>query len=295
MFLNRIKKQFTEVLSTNLSILVLMFFLPFFSFAQLQDFTLDVVATDESCDDNATLTFNVTNTTEGASFIYTVFLQPNLTDPVAVTSDNSVANLDSGTYTIIAVQSFEGESNSQEVSVVVEDVTVPLTYTISSVNQNCSVGGEIEITTTSGEAAQYEIISGPEIRPLQTSNVFEGLAEGTYNIRVFDVCGQGVVTTYTLVLQTADPIVSLPEYEEVFTGDCDSVTLTNTITYPEGVAISYPLTVTYTIYPPDGPDIVETVVYDEGTSNSFQLIHEFALYDDVEYTYDIQILKYLKL
>ncbi|OIQ21156.1 MAG: hypothetical protein BM557_05235 [Flavobacterium sp. MedPE-SWcel] len=278
------------MVNVNLSILVFVFYIPFFSFAQLQDFDLDVIATNESCDDNGSLTFNVTNDTAGASFIYTVFLQPNLVDPVAVTSDTSVDNLDSGTYTIIAVQSFEGESNSQEVSVVVEDVIEPLSYVISSVNQNCSIGGEIAITTTNGEAAQYEIISGPETRPLQTSNVFEGLAEGTYNIRVFDICGQGVVTTYTLVLQTADPVVTVPEYEEVFTGDCDSVTITNTIVYPEGVAISYPLTITYTIHPPEGaPDIIETVTYNEGAPNSFELIHEFALYDDVEYTYDIQI------
>ena len=31
------------------------------SFAQLPDFSLDIVATDETCDDNGSLTFNITN------------------------------------------------------------------------------------------------------------------------------------------------------------------------------------------------------------------------------------------
>ncbi len=270
--------------------LVFTFFISLFSFAQLQDFTLDVVATDESCEDNGTLTFNIGNPTPGSDFLFTVFLQPDLVNPVAVTDTFSVSNLDSGTYTVIASQTLNGESNSQEVSVTINNIIEPLQYEVNSVNQNCSVGGQIEITTTNGTAAQYEIISGPEIRPLQDSNVFSGLPPGTYNVRVFDICGQGVVTTYTLVLQNANPVVSMPIYEEVITTDCDSAIITNTITYPEGVAISYPLTVIYTIHPPNGdPDIVETQVYNEGAPNLFELVHEFELYDDIQYTYDILI------
>ncbi|NDJ00133.1 T9SS type B sorting domain-containing protein [Flavobacterium sp. LaA7.5] len=256
----------------------------------MQDFTLNVVATDESCDDNAMLTFNVGNVTTGSDFLFTVFLQPDLENPVAVTDSFSVSNLDSGTYTVIATQSLNGESNSQQVSVVINNVIEPLAYDINSINQNCSVGGQIEIITTNGTAAEYEIISGPETRPIQTSNVFSGLQSGTYNIRVFDICGQGVVTTYTLVLQAANPTVTMPAYEEEINTDCDSVIITNTITYPEGVVISYPLTVTYTIHPPNGdPDIIEIYTYNEGAPNLFELIHEFELYDN-PYTYDISIV-----
>ncbi len=270
--------------------LVFTCFLPLLSFAQLEDFNLDVVATDETCDDNGMLTFNVTNATTGSDFLFTVFLQPDLINPIALVDTFSLSNLDSGTYTVIATQYFNGESNSQEAVVTINDFIEPLTYDINSVNQNCSIGGQIEIITTNGTAAEYEIISGPETRPLQTSNIFEELAPGTYNIRVFDICGQGVVTTYTLILQNATPIISMPAYEEVITTDCDSVIITNTITYPEGVAISYPLTVIYTIYPPNGiPEIIQTQVYNEGIPNILELINEFQLYDGTPYTYDISI------
>ncbi|AXG73054.1 hypothetical protein DVK85_01905 [Flavobacterium arcticum] len=270
--------------------LVFTFFLPVSLFAQLDNFSLNVVATDESCDDNGTLTFTVNNATSGSEFLFTVFLQPDLVNPIAVTNSFSVSNLDSGTYTVIAVQSFNGESNLEEAIVTINNIIEPLQYDINSVNQNCSVGGQIEIITTNGTAAEYEIISGPETRPLQTSTIFEGLAPGTYNIRVFDICGQGVVTTYTLILQPASPTISIPTYDESITTDCDSVIITNTITYPDGIVISYPLTIIYTIYPPNGiPEIIQTQVYNEGVPNMLELINEFQLYDGTPYTYDISI------
>lgn len=262
----------------------------FSSFAQLDDFGLDIVVTDETCDDNATLTFDITNPTPGSTFLFTVYLLPDTTNPIAVTTDTFVNNLDSGSYLVIALQTFNAESNVQEATVTVVNAIEPLSYTISSSNQNCSVGGQIEITTITGTAAEYEIISGPEIRPLQTSNIFEGLPPGTYNIRVFDVCGQGLVTTYTLVLESAVPVISMPEYEEVITTDCDSAVISNIISYPEGVTISYPLTVTYTIYPPNGdPEIVITETYEDGESNSFEVSNEFELYGGDVYTYDIEV------
>lgn len=274
-------------------VLFLLFFitLNFSSFAQLSSFDLDVAVTNETCDDNGTLTFNITNASPEASFLFTVFLLPDLDNPIAVTTENNLSNLDSGTYRVVAVQTLGSESNSKEEEVVIENVIEGLTYTIDFVNQNCSEGGQIIINTITGTAAEYEIISGPETRPLQASNIFEGLDEGTYNIRVFDVCGQGVVTTYTLVNMDTTPVISTPEYQSVFTTDCDSVIITNSIIYPDGVAISYPLTVTYTIQPPNGdPDIVETIIYEDGVPNILELEYEFPLYDDEQYTYTIEIV-----
>ncbi|GGB76927.1 hypothetical protein GCM10007424_16230 [Flavobacterium suaedae] len=263
------------------------------SFAQLPDFSLDIVATDETCDDNGALTFNITNASPEADFLFTIFLLPDLNNPIAVTTENTISNLDSGTYNVIAVQTLGSESNTQQESAVIENLIEDLTYTIDFVNQNCSEGGQIIINTVTGTAAEYEIISGPEVRPLQESNIFEGLAAGTYNIRVFDVCGQGVVTTYTLVSDTVLPIVSDPEYDTVLDTDCnpDAITIVNSITYPEGAAISYPLTVTYTIYPPnEDPEIIEILVYEEGVSNYLELEYELPLFNSSEqFTYDIEI------
>lgn len=272
---------------------LLLITLGFSSFAQLPDFNLDVGVTDETCDDNGTLTFNITNASSEAEFLFTIFLLPDLDNPVAVTTESTISNLDSGTYSVIAVQTLGSESNTQQEEAVIANLIEPLTYSIDFANQNCSEGGQIIINTVTGTAAEYEIISGPEVRLLQTSNIFEGLSEGAYNIRVFDVCGQGVVTTYTLVLDTVSPIVSAPEYNTTLGMDCNpsSISVINSITYPEGAAINYPLTVTYTIYPPNGdPNIVEEIVYEDGGLNYLELEYTFPLFDSFEeYTYDIEI------
>ena len=270
---------------------ILFFLLAFITAnAQLNDFTLNVITTDESCLGNGTMTFNVENATPGATFLFTVYLQPDMNTPVSSSSDDFVGSLSAGTYTVVALQTLGNESNTQEAEVVIENAIEPLEYTISSTTHICTDEGTITITPTSGNAVQYEIISGPEIRPLQDSNVFENLPAGTYNIRVFNDCNQGVVTTYTLVLDPAQPEVSPPVFENVLSGDCDSVSITNTISYPEGTVISYPLTIEYTIYPPNGdPPIVVTQNYDSGAPSYFEFTNEFELYGDMQFSYDIQV------
>ena len=59
------------------------------------------------------------------------------------------------------------------------------------------------MTVTQGVATGYEILSGPVIRPLQTSPVFDLLPPGNYQIRVFNNCGEGVVQNFTLIGYTA--------------------------------------------------------------------------------------------
>ena len=256
-----------------------------------QDFDLDIAATNETCDDNGTITFTVNNPPAGATYLFTVFKQPDLVNPVEVTSAFLVTNLDSGTYSITAEQLVGGNATVVEEEVTIQNQIEPLTYSINAVSQNCAGGGQVEITTLTGTAATYEIIGGPEIRPLQTSNIFEGLPAGVYNFRVFDDCGQGVVTTYTLILASATPTVGMPEYEEIITTGCNSVIITNTVSYPEGAAFSYPLTITYTIHPPNGaPDETETFVINEGDSNQLELTHQFDISNGEVYTYDIQIV-----
>jgi gliding motility-associated-like protein len=258
--------------------------------AQLLDFNLDIVATNETCTGNGTLTFSIDNPTPDATILYSVFLLPNESLPIYTSTTPFVESLNAGTYKVIALETLGAESLAVEEEVVIENQIVPLTYTISSVAHNCDVGGEIVITTTSGTAVLYEIISGPQIMPLQESNVFTGMPEGLYNIRVFDLCGQGVVTTYMLELNPALPVVSPPTFAEVLTGDCSSVTITNTISYPEGTAITYPLTIVYTIYPPGGaaPEVV-TQFYESGLPDYVEFSHTFPVVEGEGYTYDIEV------
>lgn len=61
--------------------------------------------------------------------------------------------------------------------------------------------------TTKGVAPfQYEIHSGPETFPLQSSNLFTVSTPGTYYARIFDACGNATVKQVTIDTLSFDPI-----------------------------------------------------------------------------------------
>ena len=66
----------------NLLSVMVLCFLSFQASAQLPDFTLEIEKTDANCPGNGTLTFNVSNTTEGATILFIVYQQPNLEDEI---------------------------------------------------------------------------------------------------------------------------------------------------------------------------------------------------------------------
>jgi|GEM_PF-381800 len=169
-----------------------------FSFAQLSNFTLTVSKTDETCTANASLTFNVSGTTTGSTISYSIYKLPDVTTPISVTNGNSLSGLSTGTYRVIATQALGSNSGTQQQDITISNNIVNLVYAINGVDEVCGNDGKITVTIQSGTATGYEIISGPIIRPLQTSNVFQNLVAGIYQIRVFDACGEGVVQTFTL-------------------------------------------------------------------------------------------------
>lgn len=273
-----------------LGIVIFSFLMSLNSYAQLANFQLNVVATDETCIGNGTMTFTVDNPTPGATILYSVYLLPNTTNSIYTSTEPFVGSLNAGTYQVVAIQTLGTESSSVTQEVIIQNQIVPLTYTISSMAHNCDVGGEIVITTTSGTAVGYEIISGPQIMPLQQDSIFYNMQQGTYNIRVFDECGQGVVTTYTLDLTPAPPVVSPPLFNSLQNGDCNNVTISNTISYPDGTAITYPLTIVYTVYPPGGgaPEVF-TEVFESGMPGFIEFSHTFPVVPGDGYTYDLQV------
>lgn len=257
--------------------------------AQLQEFELQVTATNETCSGNGTLSFAIVNGTPGAVFSYTVYKEPDITNPISISSSNSLGSLTEGTYKVIATQSLGQLSNTEETEITIIKITTPLAFTVSATNQTCVGGAKLIVTTTAGAAAQYEIISGPVIVPPQESNVFEPLPPGTYVIRVYDECGDADVTTFELLASTSPPQISEPIYDTVTTGDCDSVTVTNTISYGEGIAISYPVTIEYTITPSDGsPPTTIVQTYESGNPVELSLTQTFPT-DGADYSYNIKI------
>jgi len=259
--------------------------------AQLPDFNLSVAATNETCAGNGQLTFTTTGTLPGSSILYSVYLQPDIENPV-YSGANAVYATTAGIYNVVAVETLNGETNIQrQDNVVIEDLTdVQLAIDVIQSTSSCDGLSVLTVNVVSGNAVLFELSSANYNVPPQASNVFTGVPDGVYIVRAYDACGQNVPRTFTVEADASLPVISNPIFDDVLTGDCDSVTITNTFTTPEGVLIQYPLTITYTVHPGDGsPDIVTTRTYNSGPPSSISFTHEFSLIPDRRDTYDITV------
>lgn len=249
-------------------ILLLIFFSSQLTYSQLSNFGFTVTATNETCTANGTLSFTVSNATSGSSFIYAIYKLPNTTTPVTTTTAISYNGLTAGTYLVIATQTLGSQSGTQQQQAVIMDQRVVLTYQITATEVICGNDGVLTIATLTGTAATYSIISGPVLRPPQTSNVFNNLPAGQFTIRVFDSCGEGVVQTFTLT--SKNPALTFTNPTAGISA-CTSVSLgfgfTTTVPAPDGV-IKYPLQVVTTVNPPAGSPIITTSTISSGNSFS---------------------------
>ena len=238
----------------KLCLFFLFFLTTQFVNAQLSNFTLTVTKTNESCNDNGTLSFLVSNTTLGSVILYTVYLLPNTTTPISVQSATTLSGLSAGNYRVIATQSLAGNSGSQQQEIAILDLVDPLLYQVTSTNEVCGNDGTVTVNVTSGTAVNYEIFSGPMTRPLQTSNTFSALTAGVYLIRVFDICNQGVVQTFTL-LQSDNTLnlTVIPPYLNSCTDVTIGFSFQSFLPTPQGV-VRYPIQVTTTVLLPTGTE-----------------------------------------
>jgi len=97
-------------------------------------------------------------------------------------------------------------SNTQQQDIQIADARTVVTYQLSSQAVTCSVGN-LTVSVLSGNPTSYEIISGPVTVAPQPSNVFQNLPSGTYNVRVNDNCGEGVVQSYTLTFSNPPNLI----------------------------------------------------------------------------------------
>lgn len=283
------KLEFFSCKTLYSRILYIMLFFCSIAHAQLQEFQLEVTKTDETCAGNGTLMFAITNGTQGATISYTVYKLPDVTNPISISPSSSLGSLAEGTYKVVATQSLGQSANSQETEITIVKIDAPFDFKITAANQTCVDGAKLIVTTTEGTASQYEIISGPVTMPPQESNTFDGLPSGTYVVRVYDECGDAEVKTFSLTAGALPAQISDPVYETNTTGDCDTVTVTNTITYGENVAISYPVTIEYVLTPSNGnPPTTIVQTYESGDPVELSMTQTFPT-DDSEYTYSIKI------
>lgn len=271
-------------------LLVLTLFVSVKTFAQLPLFNLQVYKTDETCLGNGSLTFSVSNVHPEATILYKVYLLPDTANPLAVLSENNIGSLTSGTYIVEAVQALGMQSNSQSEQIAINNNIVPFDFTVSSANRFCAGGGDLVINVESGIGAQYEIISGPVTRPLQSSNVFEDLPSGTYNIRAFNNCGVGKVKTFSLSVVNSVLNISDTSYPDAINTVCDSITVINKIT-PSAGTINYPLIIKHTVNPlgMSGEEMIINQIFDSGPADELEVSAVLPRFLTESYTYDIEV------
>lgn len=267
----------------KIKFVILLFFFTQFIFGQFSNFNLSVVPQNGNCTQNGSITITVSNTIPGATILYSIYLLPNSTTPISVQSTGSLSGLGTGTYRVIATQSLGSDTGTQQQDVTITNQLVPLTYTVSGEDEVCGFDGTMTVNVATGTALQYEIFSGPVIRPLQTSNVFTGLTAGVYQVRAFDACNQGVTSTFTLFDKNTDLNVSLiaPTL-----ASCGSVRIGFNFSkvFDDGV-ISFPIQVVATVVPPTGAPIVTNETVTSG--NNFTTIIPYFTNQPYSYSFTI--------
>lgn len=233
---------------------ILFIFLLLFTASASAQFSVTVVSTtDESCPGNGTMTLAAQNADPSVPVTYMVYLLPNTTTPVWNSTNPNVIGLGDGTYQIVAKQTIGGtDVFTAPQQAVIADNTSSVTYTTAGDDAVCGPDGSITVTITSGTAVTYEILTGPVTRPPQASPTFNNLPAGIYTIRVIDPCGFGIVQTFTLLSAGPQLDISDAIFPDIELPACNLITARHHIANTTFVPIQYPITATYTVYPPGG-------------------------------------------
>ncbi|HLT53446.1 MAG TPA: T9SS type B sorting domain-containing protein [Flavobacteriaceae bacterium] len=274
----------------SLKLVLLAILCSHFSFANGFDFNLTVTVTDETCLGNGSLQMSVSGTATGSTISYELFLLPDTTNPIAQTTTNSFNNLPAGDYRVEATETLNGNETVEFQDVSLQDLTEELDFTLSqSTIVDCDATGIITVTATSGNPVSYEIVSGPVTVSPQPSNSFSNLPPGTYVIRVYDDCNNAITKTYTLILQSNNITVSEATLPVIY-DSCDSATLMVNVGSASENPIVYPLTITFTIYPPDGsPAVTHTLTVTAEEALGFTAEQLVDLYNDQPFEVEVTV------
>lgn len=87
---------------------------------------------------------------------------------------------------------------------------VPLSISSIKIQESrCKASGKAAVQVKGGVAPYtYNIVAGPFIPPVQSSNIFESLSAGTYTVRVSDQCNKSVTKTFEIQGTYEIPILS---------------------------------------------------------------------------------------
>ena len=269
---------------------ILLYGLAANSYSQLSDFTFNCTATAETCTSNGLIEMTVGNTAPGADITYKLYLAPDFENHIAETMTPSFLTLNAGSYRVRATQTLGNQTNFKLQDIVVDDLVEKLEFEMTdSAAIDCDVTATLTVVVTAGSPVLYEIISGPVIRPLQSSNEFTNLPSGTYVVRVFDECNDALAKEYTFLIGNNDFSIGAPTFPDVFTS-CNSVTITNQIGSNTPAPILYPLAVTYTVFAPNGTvsqTLSQTIA--SGPPNNLELVQNINLFGNDLFTVKIDV------
>lgn len=268
---------------------ILFFLLSLNMFGQLSAFTLSVTPTPQTCLGNGSLAFSVLGTTPGATITYDVFLLPNVTTPLVSGSNATVSSLAAGNYRVVATQMLGNLSNTQTADTTIVNNVVNLTFGLTLTDITCNNNGVITVNVFTGNAVSYQITRGPMTRPAQASNVFSGMAPGIYRVAITNNCGETFTRDVTLTQQAAQINIAGPSYVPGPLAGCNLISVYNAYEAPIGIGVIYPLSVTYTVFPPGGgAAITRTQVIATGDTVGL-LQADLPFYYNQQYSYNVVI------
>ena len=172
------------------------------SWAQLANFTITATKqNDETCPSYGSISWAVSNTTPGSVISYNII--NTATNAVVITTSNTMySGLVSGSYKVVATQTFGNESNQATSNTVqVAKNLIPLVFSLSkNSDEICGNDGSFTVNVSSGRSPyEYQLLDDSNnVIASQASNVFSGLTAATYKVRVVDQCGEGNVSFITI-------------------------------------------------------------------------------------------------
>lgn len=280
------------IISKTAFILLSVFF-SIVAYGQLPDFTVNATPTPAACGGTGSVVFTTTGASPQATITYSVYLLPNTTTPILVTTTPSASSLGAGNYMVQATQTLGALSNTAPPEYfIIENIAVTPTVIPVQTKAICNNDGAITVNLTGGTGPfTYALYAGTStVNPIvlpQSSNVFNNLAAGSYTVRVTDGCGT-VNNYFTIVEQT--PVNVIPGSMVINSGalpGCNSIEVIHNFSGQSGGVILYPLTFTFTVTNPNGgaPTIVSQII----TGEPNEIVQQIPFYNNQQYSYSLTV------
>ncbi|MFJ1377725.1 hypothetical protein ACILE8_05055, partial [Capnocytophaga canimorsus] len=266
------------------------------SFKIVDDVTFEVKPTtevhlqtrvrDEYCDNSGGIYYQMMgDSNDDYNFYHKLSTQTAF--QTATADRNDLQTVQGGKTYVIRAELKTDSNTFYEKTITVKDAKVPnppgIEYTITAQPPICTSNtGRAIVSITKGVSYPFtfEITSGPEIRPEQSSNVFENLPAGNYTMYVKDACGQGRTVSFKIDNKIFE-IGPIRESSIKSTGECGrgfvrlrwGIRMTKEHWHTD--AIPYPMTVSYTLTSPSGASYAMTRTFNNRTE-----LTTYAWYDD---------------